>query len=45
MFVLKRNVTGYSSPARDYEKITKSKGFFLQTEIPNKQTSLTTNKR
>ena len=54
MFVLKRNVTGYSSPARDYEKWCKVtiylpdnqiKGIFLQTEIPNKQTSLTTNKR
>ncbi len=45
MFVLKRNVTGYSSPARDYEKrckvtiylqITKSKGFFYKRGRINK---------
>lgn len=30
MFVLKRNVTGYSSPARDYEKAVQSNNIFAR---------------
>ena len=33
MFVLKRNVTGYSSPARDYEKRGKVTTFLRYNQM------------